>query len=43
MGLRIAQFRELQTDLEEAFLSFARPGSEAIGAGSVAVAGGRRA
>jgi ABC-2 type transport system ATP-binding protein len=24
-GVRVVQFRELQTDLEEAFLSFARP------------------
>lgn len=26
-GIRVAQFRELQTDLEEAFMSFARPAS----------------
>ncbi|MDZ4684359.1 MAG: ABC transporter ATP-binding protein [Planctomycetaceae bacterium] len=28
-GIRIAQYRELQTDLEEAFMTFARPGATA--------------
>lgn len=37
-NIRITQFREVQTDLEEAFMSFARP-SEA--AAAPAVAGGR--
>lgn len=35
-GLRVTQFRELQTDLEEAFLSFARPSSSAPVAGGAA-------
>lgn len=29
-GIRITQFREVQTDLEEAFMSFARPGEAAV-------------
>ena len=37
-GVRITQFREVQTDLEEAFMSFARP-AEPVAA--PAVAGGR--
>ena len=37
-GIRISQFREVQTDLEEAFMSFARPDEQAA---PVAAAGGR--
>lgn len=33
-GLRVTQFRELQTDLEEAFLSFARPSSAPVAGGA---------
>ena len=29
-GIRVAQYRELQTDLEEAFMSFARPDAAAV-------------
>ncbi len=32
-GIRVAQYRELQTDLEEAFMSFARPDSTAATGG----------
>jgi ABC-2 type transport system ATP-binding protein len=42
-GIRVTQFRELQTDLEEAFLSFARPpepSKPSTPAGVVAAAGG---
>ena len=43
-GVRVTQFRELQTDLEEAYLSFSRP-SEPVKATTpsekLAVAGGR--
>jgi ABC-2 type transport system ATP-binding protein len=38
-GIRIAQYREVQTDLEEAFMSFARPGNAP--APALASAGGR--
>ena len=38
-GLRVTQFRELQTDLEEAFMSFVRP--EEYAETTVAGAGGR--
>jgi ABC-2 type transport system ATP-binding protein len=34
-GVRVAQFREVQTDLEEAFLSFARPDEPAARTASV--------
>ena len=37
-GIRVTQFREVQTDLEEAFMSFARP-QEAIVSKPVAVGG----
>lgn len=37
-GIRITQFREVQTDLEEAFMSFARPSEPAA---PLATAGGR--
>lgn len=43
-GVKVSQFRELQTDLEEAFLSFARPTSsiqETSAQPALAVAGGR--
>jgi ABC-2 type transport system ATP-binding protein len=36
-GIRIAQFREVQTDLEEAFMSFARPGDPSA---SLSIPGG---
>jgi ABC-2 type transport system ATP-binding protein len=36
-GIRIAQFREVQTDLEEAFMSFARPGEPSA---SLSIPGG---
>ncbi|MBM3968480.1 MAG: ABC transporter ATP-binding protein [Planctomycetes bacterium] len=42
-GIRVTQFRELQTDLEEAFLSFARPvepSNPVQSASTVAAAGG---
>jgi ABC-2 type transport system ATP-binding protein len=42
-GIRVTQFREVQTDLEEAFMSFARPGaSDSMAARSetAVVAGG---
>lgn len=42
-GIRVTQFRELQTDLEEAFLTFARPtepSKPATPASAVAVVGG---
>lgn len=42
-GIRVTQFRELQTDLEEAFLSFARPTEprkSSMPSGTVAAAGG---
>ena len=42
-GVRVTQFRELQTDLEEAFLSFARPpepSKASTSVGAVAAAGG---
>lgn len=42
-GIRVTQFRELQTDLEEAFLSFARPagpGKSSSPVGVVAAVGG---
>lgn len=49
-GIRITQFREVQTDLEEAFMSFARPGAtsstggrSAAAAGAVARTGGSTA
>ncbi len=32
-GIRVAQYRELQTDLEEAFMSFARPDATAVTGG----------
>lgn len=32
-GIRVSQYRELQTDLEEAFMSFARPGSHSATGG----------
>ncbi|HUE71617.1 MAG TPA: ABC transporter ATP-binding protein [Pirellulaceae bacterium] len=38
-GLRVTQFREVQTDLEEAFMSFLRP-EEAAPSAAVAAAGG---
>lgn len=37
-GIRVNQFREVQTDLEEAFMSFARPGATVA---SAAAPGGR--
>jgi ABC-2 type transport system ATP-binding protein len=43
-GVRVTQFRELQTDLEEAFMSFARPpeaANPAAAAATTAAAGGR--
>lgn len=42
-GIRVTQFRELQTDLEEAFLSFARPdgpSKTSLPVGAVAAVGG---
>ncbi len=39
-GIRVTQFRELQTDLEEAFMSFTRP-KESAGAAKQPVAGGK--
>lgn len=33
-GIRVAQYRELQTDLEEAFMSFARPASASVMGGA---------
>lgn len=42
-GIRVTQFRELQTDLEEAFLSFSRPAESSKPSppvGAVAVVGG---
>lgn len=40
-GVRVTQFRELQTDLEEAFLSFTRPPEPTKSAASPPVMGGR--
>ena len=37
-GIRVTQFREVQTDLEEAFMSFARP-QAAVAATTTAVGG----
>jgi ABC-2 type transport system ATP-binding protein len=39
-GIRVVQFRELQTDLEEAFLSFARPTAPTLQEAGVLVAKG---
>lgn len=36
-GVRVTQFREVQTDLEEAFMSFARPSEPAITGGKPAL------
>ena len=40
-GVRVAQFRELQTDLEEAFMSFTRPSEPAKPAATLTATGGR--
>ena len=37
-GVRVTQFREVQTDLEEAFMSFARPKEAAVTATEAHVA-----
>jgi hypothetical protein len=49
-GVKVTQFRELQTDLEEAFMSFAKPGenrppvapSVSIAADTVVMQGSKR-
>jgi len=40
-GFKVAQFREVQTDLEEAFLSFARPNQQPANQKAVAAGGSR--